>query len=285
MITCSMKKEGLLSRNFLVQTATLPEGVLLDRLNLVNVPNNASRIYIEVPAGHTLVHTGSAFGSFYVVPVVNGTYKTDVKSVQVSPIYMAPEKTGLESLRCGCGFDVEVLCPDYYSMPLPVRIAVFLDYTPMLVTHEKLTEALHDRVPVDIKTLQEILQTAVRASFAKWLTPVLSNQRLTVEQINGVVVGEEGERVRLNILRDIENLAILYGLNIECGNFYQGEIFDRPGSSVWKDYCDFLKKKISQETIINSSIDDGRLIQITNAIKIQVEESDYELNKRRESMK
>lgn len=276
MIQCTKRKEGLIGRSWIVQPQSLPDRVILDRLDLSDLTSRPSDVYVEVPPQQTLVHQESAFSPFFVCTAVDGAYMTEVSKLQVAPIYMAREKIGSESCECGMGFDVEIVCPDC-SEPVPARVSIFFSYTPQISRHEKLATALHDQAPVSFDDLKKILQDRVRGYITEGFASSIGNRRLTLEQIDDLISGDGGSDVRGRILTNIEQLAILYGLRIECGNFSRKDIFDRIGSTAWTQYAAARSNKLHHEISIKTIQDDSNYIKAINEGKMIIEQSDREL--------
>lgn len=282
MIRYQKKKEGLLGRSWIIQPAPLDDGVILDCMSLSDLPSGPSRVYVEVPAGHALVHKDSPFDAFYVCTAIDNRYMTDMSKVQVSPIYATRETTGHKAIQCGMGFDIEVQCPDY-PMPVPARIAIFFTYTPRIVQHAKLVTALHDRAPLNKEELENILQERVRDIFREAFMGVIGNSTLTQEQINGVVSGEEGREAREKVLDGMRQLGSEYGLAFDCGSFTRGEIFDRPGSNAWTKHSVSNERKLDHAISIRAMTDDTNYIKAINENKRALETSDRELDESREN--
>lgn len=280
MIRYQKKKEGLLGRSWVVQPAPLPDGMILDRMSLSDLPSNSSRVYVEVPAGHVLVHKDSPFDPFYLCTSVDNRYMTDTSTVQVSPIFMLPERLGHQSIPCGGGFDVEVLCPDY-AKPIPARISIQFSYTPRILHHAKLVTALHDRVPLDAAGLENVLQEAVRFVFNRAFKAAIENHPLTLEQINSVISGEAGSQTREEILSGMRDLGSTYGLVFDCSGFTLHEIFDRPGSNAWEGYGRANELEITHAISIRTMTDNTNYIKAINENKRALEDSDRELDESR----
>ena len=280
MIRYQKKKEGLLGRSWVVQPAPLPDGMILDRMSLSDLPSNSSRVYVEVPAGHVLVHKDSPFVGFYLCTSVDNRYMTDTSTVQVSPIFMLPERLGHQSIPCGGGFDVEVLCPDY-AKPIPARISIQFSYIPRILHHAKLVTALHDRAPLDAAGLENVLQEAVRFVFNRAFKAAIENHPLTLEQINSVVSGEAGSQTREEILSGMRDLGSTYGLVFDCSGFTLHDIFDRPGSSAWKKYIFSNELEVDHAISIRTMKDNTNYIKAINENKRALEDSDRELDESR----
>ena len=277
MLNYTKKKEGLLGRYWNVQPQHLGDEVVLDRLDLSDIPARPSAIYVDIPAGLTFVHKDSRFDTFYTCTAIDGHYVTDVSKVQVSPIYVTHETLGENRIQCAQGFDFEVVYPDCPA-PIPAKVAVFLDYHLSITNHEKLVAALHARVPVSLEALQDILQEGVRVFLKNAFESAIGSRQLTLEQLDGLISGEAGSEIRRQFLAQVEQLAIRHGLHIECGPFYRKELF---GSSALTGLKNAREKEVQNAIAIKELKDKSKFLQTINEEKMAIERSDRALEESR----